>query len=171
MARSPLAIRPLLLDGPQMPPVLDLDGSHSPASLQRIRRQEQVCTRLRHRRLSPVTFALSKPRAHACPPERVAHPAYHILSCARPQAIKQAIVWDSASRRAEAWSRKWTWEYSPHVIELGEDLLALALREADEKSLLQLASSCRCLRGLLLPRLCEKKARAVRAVYLSGVLG
>lgn len=59
------------------------------------------------------------------------------------QAIKQALVWDSASRNATTWSLKWTWEYSPHVIELGEDLLNLSLREADESSLLQLCAVTR----------------------------
>lgn len=53
------------------------------------------------------------------------------------------------------------------VIELGEDLLGLALRDADDASLFTLAATCRCLRGLLLPHLLEKKSRAVRDVYLS----
>ena len=82
-------------------------------------------------------------------------------------AAKQAAFWNGAALRAAEWSQKWTWEYSPHVIELGEDLLNLALREVDDEALLRLTSTCRCLRGLLLPRLLQKKARAVRNLYLS----
>lgn len=41
---------------------------------------------------------------------------------------------------------------------------------ADDSSLLVLASTCRCLRGLILPRLLEKKTSAVRQLYLTGAL-
>lgn len=57
--------------------------------------------------------------------------------------------------------------HHPQVIELGEDLLGLALRDADEASLFTIAATCRCLRGLLLPRLLEQKSRAVREIFLS----
>ena len=43
--------------------------------------------------------------------------------------------------------------HHPQVIELGEDLLGLALLDADEASLYTIEATCRCLRGLLLPRL------------------
>ena len=52
------------------------------------------------------------------------------------------------------------------VIELGPDVLNLVM-DAHEETILRLASTCRCLRGLLLPRLLEKKDGAVREIYLS----
>lgn len=111
-------------------------------------------------------------------------------------ASRRACFWDTATRRASCWSRVWEWPCSPHVmlftsrthsishpfspshnispydslatsqvIELGEDLLKLI--GLDRATTLALASTCRCLRGLLLPRLTAFKDRAVRDVYLS----
>jgi len=83
-------------------------------------------------------------------------------------AVRRARLWHLAAERAIAWSRRWVWYISPHVIELGEDLCSiLATRSA---ATLQLASTCRCLRGLLLPRLIEQRSKAVRALYISGGL-
>ena len=85
------------------------------------------------------------------------------------RAIRAAAFWDLASRRALQWSKRWEWHCSPSMIELGEDVVTV-IAYADRKSVLYLASTCRCLRSLLLPRLLEKKKRAVRALYLSGAL-
>ena len=52
------------------------------------------------------------------------------------------------------------------VIELGEDLLSV-IACLDRSALIAVASTCRCLRGLLLPRIEMHKERAVRDVYLS----
>ena len=84
-------------------------------------------------------------------------------------AIRVVRFWTSASQKALNWSQHWTWPCSPHVIELGEDIMAI-IAYADDSSLLVLASTCRCLRGLILPRLLEKKTSAVRQLYLTGAL-
>ena len=55
------------------------------------------------------------------------------------------------------------------VIELGEDLLSVVMQGTDS-TILSVAATCRCLRGLLLPRLVENKARAVRDLYIAGCL-
>ena len=108
--------------------------------------------------------------------------------------MRRAALWDLAVRRALEWSQYWTRYRSPHVraganevgrprpanrrealtrtlhapqvVELGEDMLCLIM-SARLEEIQSLASTCRCLRGLLLPRLLEQKARAVRAIYLA----
>jgi len=82
--------------------------------------------------------------------------------------VRRARLWHLAAERAIAWSRRWVWHVSPHVIELGEDLCCVLATSS--AATLQLASTCRCLRGLLLPRLIEQRAKAVRALYISGGL-
>ena len=84
-------------------------------------------------------------------------------------AIRVAAFWTAASRRALHWSKRWEWQYAPSFVWLGEDILAI-IAYADCTSILSLASTCRCLRSLLIPRLLEKKRCAVRNLYLCGGL-
>jgi hypothetical protein len=53
------------------------------------------------------------------------------------------------------------------VLDLGEDVLTLVMNAHEETILQGIASTCRCLRCLCLPRLLEKKAGAVRDIYLT----
>lgn len=91
----------------------------------------------------------------------------------RQESVRRASFWDCATQNALRWSQRW--ESNGPIIEMGSDLLGVAM-QADEASggtgdvLLRLASTCRCLRGLLLPRLLEKKDDAVRRLFLTGAL-
>lgn len=82
-------------------------------------------------------------------------------------AVRRAAAWDMAVHRAQEWSVRWSAPpYLPHLIELGEDVLRLVFARHEKHILSGLAASCKCLRGLLLPRLLENKRRAALEVYL-----
>ena len=84
--------------------------------------------------------------------------------------MRRCAFWHRACSLAVKWSRYWTPTAWPHVTDLGEDLLEIAVR-ADDQSQLSLAAACRSLRGLLLPRLMDKKAQSIRSMYRLGTLG
>ena len=89
----------------------------------------------------------------------------------RQESCRRLSFWDGAAKRALLWGQRW--EANGWIIEMGEDLLRVAL-SAEEASgggvLLRLASTCRCLRALLLPRLIEKKEKAMRQIFFISAL-
>ena len=74
-------------------------------------------------------------------------------ACRHAARCQQLALWEVAVRRALAWSMHWQRYSPPHVIELGEDVLALVTAVDEVDIMASLASTCRCLRGLLLPKL------------------
>ena len=87
-------------------------------------------------------------------------------SMRQSSAVRRAAAWDMAIRRAQAWSLNWSITTGPHVLDLGEDVLRLVFARHENDILKGLATSCKCLRGLLLPRLIEKKRRAALEVCM-----
>ena len=117
-------------------------------------------------------------------------------TCRREAAARQAVIWELACRKALEWSMRWPRYTPPHVrarrpsnhhhmlvfilfhslthllftstqmIELGEDVLYIISAKMPFV-IKELASTCRCLRGLLLPRLLELKARAFMRASMS----
>ena len=89
-------------------------------------------------------------------------------ACRHAARCQQLARWEVACTRALAWSLHWAHYAPPHVIELGEDVLALVTssHDLDLESWASMASTCRCLRGLILPRLEKAKAKALRDIYL-----
>mmetsp|Transcript_36772 Transcript_36772/g.77498 ORF Transcript_36772/g.77498 Transcript_36772/m.77498 type:complete len:103 (-) Transcript_36772:165-473(-) len=80
---------------------------------------------------------------------------------ARDEALRRAHALLHAVGRTEEWSKDWT-SASGQVLSLGEDVLRLLA--AKHAALLPLASTCRSLRMLVLPKLVAKKEAAMLQV-------
>ena len=115
---------------------------------------------------TPLLLLTSKAVASSYTPEH----AVLIRRLQRQQpAAAEHKFWQMARSRAVSWSRIWPRVVSPHICDLGEDLMTVAFT-ADEKTRCRMAATCRHLRSLLLPLLREAEERSLRRLYLTGAL-
>jgi hypothetical protein len=86
--------------------------------------------------------------------------------------MRECRFWEHAMQMAKKWSARWAAApCSPHLTDCGEDLLAQLISAADGESYIQLAATCRSLRGLLLPKLQQKSDQCMQRFYMSMALG